>query len=317
MKKETFSAILFILLVPTLLLAAPYETLRKALVHIALVQDESGAWSRLRGEYPPDAEVTSWAVKVLAMNNVASEKVNKGIEFILKDQGADGSWNNNTTHVASAIMALRQVNKGEEAMQRALQYLRDVQEGEGGFKRLGKEGVPLALCTAVVLVALKEAGVPSNDPMVRRAVDWLMGSQNADGGYGMPRGSPSFALSTAWTIKALTAYHVSPSTPFVQDALDWLVKLQKPGGGFSPAPGSPEDPEVTAHVIIALKNIPDKKAIIARAADFLAKTQQQDGTFISASPIQFNRAAKKNTQTACFAAWALSEILEKSEEKLP
>jgi prenyltransferase beta subunit len=311
MKKLTFFALLAIVVIPLIVLAAPQDTLRKAIVYIATMQEENGAWSRLKGEFPPEAEPTAWAVKILAMNGMAPEKVDRGVAFLLKDQKPDGSWNNNTANVAFAILALKQANTGEDTIKKGVQYLRDVQDTEGGFKRLGKEGAPLTIYTAVVLVSLKEAGIPRNDPMVRMAIDWLMGCQNADGGYGMPKGTPSMALSTAWTVRALIAYNVAPSTPFVEDAVDWLLKTQKPTGGFSVVPPAPEDPEATAYAVIALSKLPDKKAAVDKAVDYLGKAQQPDGAFISSSPMQFNKVAKKNTQTTCFVAWALSEVLGK------
>ena len=317
MKKLTLFAILAIVVIPLVVLAAPQDTLRKAIVHIATMQEENGAWSRLKGEFPAEAESTAWAVKVLAMNGMAPEKVDKGVAFLLKDQRPDGSWSNNTAGTAFTIMALKQANKGDEAIKKAIQYLRDVQDADGGFKRLGKEGAPLTIYTAVVLVALKEAGIPRNDPMVRMAIDWLMGCQNTDGGYGMPKGTPSMALSTAWTVRALTGYNVAPSTPFVQDAVEWLQTTQKPGGGFSVVPPAPEDPEATAYSIMALNKLPDKKAMVDKAVDYLGKVQQSDGAFISASPMQFNKVAKKNTQTTCFVAWALSEVLGKDAGGVP
>jgi prenyltransferase beta subunit len=317
MKKLATFILLAIVAIPLVALAAPHDTLRKAIVHIATMQDENGAWSRLKGEFPSEAEPTAWAIKVLAMNGMAPEKVDKGVAFLLKDQKPDGSWNNNTANVAFVMLALKQANKGEEAIKKGIQYLRDVQDVDGGFKRLGKEGAPLTIYTAVVLVALKEAGIPRNDPMVRMAIDWLMGCQNADGGYGMPKGTPSMALSTAWTVKALLAYNVAPSTPFVEDAVDWLIKTQKPTGGFSVVPPAPEDSEATAYTILALCKLPDKKTVVDKAIDYLGKAQQPDGAFISASPIQFNKVAKKNTQTTCFVAWAISEALGKDASGAP
>lgn len=317
MKKLVFLTFLVISMVPLTILAAPQDTLRKAIVHIATMQDENGAWSRLKNELPSEAEPTSWAVKVLAMNGMAPEKVDKGIAFLLKDQRPDGSWSNNTAATAFTIMALKQTNKGDEAIKKAIQYLRDVQDNEGGFKRLGKEGAPLTIYTAVVLIALKEAEVPRNDPMVRMAIDWLMGCQNADGGYPMPKGTPSLSFSTGWVVRALLAYGVSPATPFIKDAVDYLLTTQKPSGGFAPTPPAPEDPEVTAYVIMGLSKFEDKKPVLARAVDYLGKAQQPDGAFISGFPVQFNKIAKKNTQTTCWVAWAISATMGKDAGGAP
>mgnify|MGYP001000928101 CR=1 FL=1 len=84
MKKSALIAFLAIVAVPLIALAAPQDTLRKAIVHIATMQDENGAWSRLKNEFPSEAEPTSWAVKVLAMNGMAPEKVDRGVAFLLK-----------------------------------------------------------------------------------------------------------------------------------------------------------------------------------------------------------------------------------------
>ncbi len=307
MKKLSFFVLLSILLMPIVVFSDVKDTLNKSIAHILSVQDESGAWSRLKGEFPFETEPTSWAVKVLAMNKVAPDKVEKGVNFILKDQKPDGSWNNNTAHTAFTILALKETNTGDEAIKKGAEYLEAVQDTSGGFKRIGKEGAPLTIYTAVVLCALKEAGYKRDDPMVRQAIDWLINCQNADGGYGMPKGAPSLSLSTAWTIKALLVFGVAPSMPSVKNGVEYLLKTRKPSGGFSFVPPAPEDPEATAYAIMALSGLPDKKDVVQKACDYLAKAQQADGAYISNAPVQFNKTLKKNTQTTAFVAWALSE----------
>jgi len=317
MRKVIFLTFLFTIVVSFTVFAAPQDTLRKAMVHIVTMQDENGTWSRLKGEFPPEAEPTALAVKVLTMNGMALEKAEKGVAFLLKDQRPDGSWGNNTAGTAFTIIALKQANTGEDAINKGIQYLRDVQDNNGGFKRLGKEGAPISFYTAVVLTALKEAEVPRNDPAVRMAIDWLMGCQNTDGGYPMLKGTPSIGPATAWVVKALLAYGAAPTTPFVQDAVDYLVTTQKSQGGFAPALPAAEDPEATAYALMALSKYPDKKMNVHKGTEYLGKAQQPDGAFISTSPIQFNKIAKKNTQTTCFVAWALSELAGKGAGGTP
>ncbi|HOP84973.1 MAG TPA: terpene cyclase/mutase family protein [Syntrophorhabdaceae bacterium] len=307
--KRQILLVIFLVLIPFIVFSQSQDVTKKSIAHIISVQYENGAWSRLKGEFPPEAEPTSWAVKVLKMKKVHDDKAAKGIDFILKDQKQDGSWNNNTAHTAFAIIALKQAGVGEDAIKKGLEYLRSVQDESGGFKRIGKEGAALTIYTAVVLNAFIDAGVKGNDPTVRKAIDWLQGCQNPDGGYGMPKGSPSLAISTAWTIRALLISGISPSTPFVSDAVDWLLKSQRNSGGFAMMHDKvPEDPEVTAYAIMALSKIKDKKDAIKKAEDYLAKVQHEDGSFTSNTPIQFNKMAKKNTQTTLFVAWALAEL---------
>lgn len=308
MKKTAIFVLLLTIIIPFMAWSAPHDVLRKAIIHIATMQDENGAWSRLKGEFPAEAEPTAWAVKVLAMNRMAPERVDKGVAFLLKDQKPDGSWSNNTAATGFAIMTLKQANKGDEAIKKAVAYLREVQDLAGGFKRIDREGAPLTIYTAVVLAALREAEIPRDDPMVVMAIDWLTGCQNPDGGYGLPRGTPSMTPSTAWTIRALTAYGIEPTAPFVEKGLEWLLHAQRPTGGFSVIPLAPEDSEATAYALMALGKFPEKRPFVNKGLRYFERVQQTDGAFISATPIQFNKTAKKNTQTTCFVAWALSEL---------
>jgi hypothetical protein len=158
MKKALYALILSLLLIPSLVLSA--DTLPKALGHIISMQEPNGGWSRLKEEFPAETEPTSWAVKVLAMNGMEKERVEKGVAFILKDQKPGGDWNNNTAHTAFALLALSQVKKGQAPCMNAVEYLRKVQDAAGGFRRIGTEGPPLTIYTSVVLCALAELGYP-------------------------------------------------------------------------------------------------------------------------------------------------------------
>lgn len=309
MKRRVFYSLIILVLLPFFVLAqGSNSVLQKAIAHISSVQHESGAWSRLKGEFPFEAEPTSWAVKVLAMNGIEPERVKKGIEFILKDQKIDGSWNNNTAHTAFAIIALREAGYKNGAIERGIEYLRKVQAEEGGYMRINKEGDPLTIYTAVVLCAMKDAGLKKEDATVKKALDWLTSCQNQDGGFGMRKNAPSLAMSTAWTIRALLAYGYSPDTEMIKKAVEWLKKTQKPSGGFAANPEAKEDPEITAYVILGLNKIKDVRERLLLAKSYLERVQETDGSFISATPIQFNKVPKKNTQTTCFVAWALSEL---------
>lgn len=308
MKKNLrFLSILF-LIIPLLLFAQSDDTLKRAIEHIVSQQDDSGGWSRLKGEFPIEAEPTSWAVKVLAMNKIYPDRVKRGLDFILKDQRSDGSWNNNTAHTAFAILALREATFSNGSIHRAIDYLRKVQAENGGFRRIGKDGDTLSIYTAVVLCALREANVKREDPVVDKAINFLLSCQNPDGGFGMTRNSPSLAITTAWVLRALTEYGTPKECEFIRKAIEFISKTQKPSGGFAINPEAKEDPEVTAYVILGLKNFPEMRDRLISAKRYLATVQTEDGAFISATPIQFNRVPKKNTQTTCFVAWALTEL---------
>lgn len=285
------------------------SAMKKALRYVADMQEENGGWSRLRGEFPAESEPTSWAVIAFSAAGSEAERVARGIDFILKDQRPDGSWNGNSAHTAFVLLALAAAKAGgKETVRAAVEYLRGVQVPEGGFRRLGDEGVPLAVYTANVLNGLKAAGLPASDPMAERALDWLLSCQNPDGGFGMAKGTDSVALSTAWTITVLRNFGMEPTHSAVQKAASWLLDRQHESGGFANTAQGQEDPEITSLALLALRTLPRKEGEIEKAVTYLGRVQDSDGSYTGNTPMQFKGESKKNTQTTVFVAWALSQV---------
>ena len=206
----------------------------------------------------------------------------------------------------------------DEAIEKAISYLRKVQHEEGGFQRTAGVGESSTLHTAIVLFAMREAGFGIDDPMVRKALVWLVSCQNKDGGYGVSRGAPSVAFATARAVKALRMYGTPLTEPFVKDGIAWLLTMQKESGGFAMTSDSTEDPEITAYAMTVMNGLDVYKEHMKKAIDYLEQVQEADGTFKSYAPIQFNNVTKKNTQTTCFVAWALLEMrgLKQRDEPL-
>ncbi len=196
MKKLTLFAILVIVVIPLVVIAAPQDTLRKAIVHVATMQDENGAWSRLKGEFPSEAESTAWAIIALTMNGVAPEKVDKGVAFLLKEQRPDGSWSNNTARRALLSWRLNRSIRATRLSRKAIQYF-GMFRTRGGFREArGKKGrLSDNLYREWFWPPLRRQAFPGMIPWRRMALDWLMGCQNADGGYRMPKGTPSLSFA--------------------------------------------------------------------------------------------------------------------------
>lgn len=138
-----------------------------------------------------------------------------------------------------------------EVMSSCLDYLRNEQEPEGYW--FGRWGTNYIYGTWAVLQALREAGADNNDPAVRRAVEWLKGTQRSDGGWGETNDSytdrslagksdTSSSFSTAWALLALLSAEEADS-PEVARGIEYLIRHQSPDGlwhepDFS-APGFP------------------------------------------------------------------------------
>src|SRR5882762_2282706 len=96
------------------------------------------------------------------------------------------------------------------------------------------------------MCALNAAGVDHQDPVMRKAVDWLVSIQNADGGWGEDatsyrldykgfEGAPTTASQTAWALLGLMAAG-EVGNPAVARGVEYLKSTQtKKGRGTSNA----------------------------------------------------------------------------------
>jgi squalene-hopene/tetraprenyl-beta-curcumene cyclase len=146
---------------------------------------------------PSTADVTARVVECLGQMGWPLEHpvIERARKFLSKDQTADGSWFgrwgvNYVYGTSGVLRALDTVGLSSQGdCQRAVDWLRSVQNPDGGFgesilsyydaAQKGK-GKSTPSQTAWGLIGLL-AVVGTNDPAVERAVAWLVEHQNADG----------------------------------------------------------------------------------------------------------------------------------------
>jgi squalene-hopene/tetraprenyl-beta-curcumene cyclase len=116
---------------------------------------------------------------------------------------------------ARCVSFLAQIGyeKSHPAMARGLAYLKREQEKDGSW--FGRWGTNYIYGTWSVLNALNAAGEDMSAPYVRKAVDWLLAHQNADGGWGEDGATywterryerkASTPSQTAWAVLGLMA----------------------------------------------------------------------------------------------------------------
>ncbi len=150
----------------------------------------------------------------------------------------------------------------EGALAAGLDFLRREQEEDGSW--FGRWGTNYIYGTWSVLVALKAAGIAKDDPMVSRAVDWLLSKQRADGGWGEDgdsywpdqphgEGKESTAAQTAWALLALMAAGEADNAA-VARGIDHLVATQKPHGLWDE--GVVHGGRISARVLSPLPRLP-------------------------------------------------------------
>jgi squalene-hopene/tetraprenyl-beta-curcumene cyclase len=152
---------------------------------------------------------------------------------------------------ARVVTLLARVKRPEdqEALDRAIAYLREEQETNGSW--FGRWGTNYIYGTWSVLMALAQAHVSHDDPAVRLAVSWLGSVQNADGGWGESNESygatrkgvmHSTAYQTAWAMLALLSAGEAGSEA-VRRGAEYLLRTRQQDGLWSDptftAPGFP------------------------------------------------------------------------------
>jgi squalene-hopene/tetraprenyl-beta-curcumene cyclase len=232
-----------------------------------------GGWAfQYANPHYPDVDDT--AVVVMAMDRATraggkqkfENAISRGREWINGLQSRNGAWGafdadnsyhylNNipfadhgalldpptedvTARCLSMLAQLGPTGEEREVVARAIDYLRRTQMAEGSW--YGRWGMNYIYGTWSVLCALNAAGVEPTSPEIRKAVDWLVKIQNADGGWGEDGTSykldyrryepaPSTASQTAWALLGLMAVG-EVDHPAVQRGMNYLAQAQGADG---------------------------------------------------------------------------------------
>lgn len=132
---------------------------------------------------------------------------------------------------------------GHPAVDRGIEFIEQHQDPRGCW--LGRWGVNYLYGTWQVLQGLRQVGFSMQTPMVRSAVSWLEGVQQADGSWGescrsyddpsLAGQGTSTASQTAWALLGLIAAGEADS-PTVRRGIQWLLDQQEPDGSWQEEP---------------------------------------------------------------------------------
>jgi squalene-hopene/tetraprenyl-beta-curcumene cyclase len=240
-----------------------------------------GGWAfQLANSYYPDLDdtaVVAWAMHCSQDRQRYAHAVDRALDWLVGMQSSNGGFAafdvDNTSYYLDEIpfadhgalldpptsdvtarvvtvLALVDRPRDTDALSRAVAYLRDEQESNGSW--FGRWGTNYVYGTWSVLTALAQAGVAPEDPVVRRAVDWLVSRQNADGGWGESNDNywkehateraASTPHQTAWALLGLLAAG-QVKLDAVRRGIQYLLHTQQTGGLWSDpaftAPGFP------------------------------------------------------------------------------
>jgi lanosterol synthase len=206
---------------------------------------------------------------------IPAERLHQAIAFILRRQNADGGFGTYERRRASGMLEL--INPSEmygacmtersylectgsclsalghfrdahpdampqglnAAVNAAVRFLRRKQRGDGSWP--GFWGVYSTYAIFHAVKGLRAAGIPADDPVLRRVADWLMRKQRSDGGWGEHFSSclkteyvehpDSLAVQTSWALLALLEILGAEAEP-VRRGISWLRARQTKDGSW-------------------------------------------------------------------------------------
>ena len=239
-----------------------------------------GGWAfQYSNYYYPDLDDTSvvaWAMH-RTKKNIYSKSIDRAANWVAGMQsrnGGFGSFDTDNTHYylneipfadhgalldpptadvtgrAIALLSLADVEMYEKQINDAIECLKTEQEENGSW--FGRWGTNYIYGTWSVLTALEIAGQDPQQDYIRKAVKYLVSTQNDDGGWGESNDSyyppkihrpfKSTAFQTAWVLLSLLASR-EEKNPSVKKAVNYLLSTQLSNGQWYDnsftAPGFP------------------------------------------------------------------------------
>jgi len=221
-------------------------------------------WNHLSGSVP-DVDDTSGAMLALRHLGLAedAEALAAGAGWLMRLQNRDGGWPtfcrgwnklpfdrsapDLTAHALRAIFPLslpydpaNSFGLTRSLFEKGYGYLSRAQRPDGSFAPLwfgceqASDETNCTYGTANVLLACAQR--KAAETIRARALSWLLGVQNTDGGFGGCKGAPSTAEETGLALRALAACGVEPTEAACSRAAEWLIAHQREDGSWNPAP---------------------------------------------------------------------------------
>ncbi|HYN90420.1 MAG TPA: prenyltransferase/squalene oxidase repeat-containing protein, partial [Thermoleophilaceae bacterium] len=127
--------------------------------------------------------------------------------------------------------------------------------------------------TAFGVMALRAGGASAGSA----TVSWLVGSQNADGGFGVARSSASDSDMTGAAVQALATVGRRRGAA-TQRAVEWLRANQNDDGGFGQFRGRDSNSQSTSYAIQGLLAAGAANGTVSRSRAYLLRLQRADGS---------------------------------------
>ena len=226
-----------------------------------------GGWAfQYRNEHYPDVDDTAVVGMLLERQHdpVQAEAVRRARAWVVGMQSSDGGW-------------------GAFEPENTHLYLNHIPFADHGALL----DPPTADVTARCVSFLAQVGMSLDDPVIRRAIEFLRRGQEADGSW-FGRWGTNYIYGTWSVLCALNAARLPRDDPTVRRAVGFLLSVQREDGGWGEdeetyagaLPGRYDEstPSQTAWALLGLMAAGEvDHPAVARGIAYLIRTQREDG----------------------------------------
>ncbi len=219
----------------------------------------------------------------------------------------ENDWYPDVDDTAEVALALRYAggDEADGAIRRAIRWLLGMASKDGAWGAFDADNVrwvvrklpfldfgevidpPSADVTAHTVELLAYEGM-ADDPATKRAVEWLLREQDADGSW-FGRWGANHVYGTGAVVPALVAAGIEPAHAAIRRAVAWLESVQNEDGGWGEDMRSYADPawrgrgastaSQTAWALLALHAAGEHGGVVERGIEYLVATQTPEGTW--------------------------------------
>jgi len=221
-------------------LSLPTPDMRKAVTFILSQQQEEGYWKATSFFSWNEVETTTAALYGLVSVGYKGEALNKGINWLIKKQKDNGSWNDDCWDTSWALYLLFRYNypASNPIIKSACQWLVDDQRDDGSWKtRLPnlRQFEPLWTTPPVIFTLAETAQYQET---IIKGLKYLNKKQNKNGSFGRKDASKTGLALLAFSSLSKYPDLIEEYKPSAERAVQWFLSNQRRNGtwpgGFHP-----------------------------------------------------------------------------------
>lgn len=140
--------------------------------------------------------------------------------------------------------------------------------------------------------------------MIETAIDFLLGAQNEDGGWGSVKGKRSNTEATAFAVMALRAFEKGRFNRPLAAGLSWLLQHQKDDGSWPLNDGSKQSSWTTPIAILALLSFQDQGDRALSAARWLLEQEGRKPGWLASALWRLSSVNKMQDLDPYLSGWS-------------